>query len=69
MNFSFPAATYLLSRRYFQKSALRNSSILFMKPQNSELFVTYSLISITGDISQKAECKEEKQQKSRQADD
>jgi hypothetical protein len=26
-----------------------------MKPENSELFVTYCLISITGDISQKAE--------------
>jgi hypothetical protein len=26
-----------------------------MKPENSELFVTYGLISITGDISQKAE--------------
>jgi hypothetical protein len=26
-----------------------------MKPKNSKLFVTYCLISITGDISQKAE--------------
>jgi hypothetical protein len=55
MNFSFPAAINLLSRKYFPKTALRNSSILYMKPENSELFVTYCLIGITGDISQKAE--------------
>jgi hypothetical protein len=40
-----------------------------MKPKNSELFVIYWFISITGDISQKTDCKEEKQQKSRHADD
>ncbi len=55
MHYSSSGSTILLSRRKFPKSALRNPSILWMKSKNSELFVTYCLISITGAISQKDE--------------